>query len=265
MRYMIFDIESVPNPEAGWEPPKDKPDAFPPIPAHQIVSIGVLVLEIAARNAYDRVETKVLYFGNTGTPDDEPGMVHEFLELFDKYNPDLVSYNGRGFDLPVIEHRCMRFGIQCPQLFDWDLRNRFKKEGHLDLQDQLTNYGASMRSQLNIICKAIGMAGKMEVDGSKVDEMIAAGKQADVDAYCLCDVAETAWLLVRWLHVKEAINRRANHEAVHAIKDACLNAGPLMLKSLVDKTNIERLSLEEQLGEMPVEEPQEDDDPELPF
>ena len=276
MKYLIFDIETIPDPEHPWKPPEDKPDQFPPIPVHKIVSIGGMLLSVD--EVQGSAKNKVLWFGNFGTPDDEISIILEFLKMCDDEMPDLISYNGRGFDLPVIEHRCMRWGIQAPFLFEWNLRNRFKEQGHMDLQDILTNFGASFRSKLSDICVALGMPGKMEVDGSKVDEMISEGKQEEVDSYCLCDVAETAWLLIRFLHLRGHISSIANHNAVHAIKSACLAKQDKMLDRLVNLTNIKRLSLEEQedvleeakqglLFELNKKEEEDDDDydPDLPF
>lgn len=245
MKYLIFDIETIPDPEHPWIPPEDKPDQFPPIPVHKIVSIGGMLLSVEGING-EKKKNKVLWFGNFGKPDDEVSMIRGFLQMIDDEYPDLVSYNGRGFDLPVIEHRCMRWGIQAPHIFEWHLRNRFKEEGHLDLQDLLTNFGATFRSKLSDICSALGMPGKMDVDGSKVSDMIADGKQQDVDSYCLCDVAETAWLLIRFLHLRNIIPSVANFNLIHGIKSACLAKQDKMLEKLVAETNIDRLSLEEQ-------------------
>ena len=114
----------------------------------------------------------------------------------------------------------------------------------------------------------------MDVAGDKVEELIAVGKQKDVDAYCLCDVAETAWLLVRYLHLRSDINSITNYNAVHAIKSACLAKDNPMLAKLVEETNMGRLSLEEQKpileknNQVCILTPSENDDqedPDLPF
>lgn len=245
MKYLIFDIETVPNEETGWTPPDDRPTAFPPIPAHKVVSIGGMLLSLDIIG-YRFSGNDVPWLGNFGDHQEgESSYILEFLEMIEEHTPTLVSYNGRGFDLPVIEHRCMRYGIKCAPLFEWNLRNRFKEKGHIDLQDMLTNFGASMRSQLGVVCASIGMPGKMDVDGGKVKELIARGEQETVDSYCLCDIGETAWLLVRWLHMKGEISDTTNHNAIHAIRSALLDRQDEMLDKLVKLTNIRRLSLEE--------------------
>jgi predicted PolB exonuclease-like 3'-5' exonuclease len=272
MKYLVFDFETVPDPEHTWKPPEDQPDKFPPIPVHKIVSIGGMLISVDEVRGSSK--NKVLWFGNFGTPDDELSMILGFLKMCEDETPELISYNGRGFDLCVLEHRCMRWGVSAPYLFEWNLRNRFKEQGHMDLQDLLTNFGASFRSKLSDICVVLGMPGKMDVDGSKVDEMIAAGKQQEVDSYCLCDVAETAWLLIRFLHLRGDISSVTNYNAVHAIKSACIAKKDEMLDKLVEMTNIDRLSLEEQKESLEqskqgslFEQTQEDDedDPDIPF
>jgi len=272
MKYLIFDFETVPDPEHNWKPPEDQPNKFPPIPVHKIVSIGGMLLSVNELGTDSK--NKVLWFGNFGFPNDELSMILGFLKMCEHENPELVSYNGRGFDLCVLEHRCMRWGVSAPHIFEWNFRNRYKEQGHMDLQDLLTNFGASSRSKLADICVLLGMPGKMDVDGSKVSEMIAAGKQQEVDSYCLCDVVETAWLLVRFLHLRGDISTTTNYNVVHAIRTACIAKDDNMLNKLLELTNIDRLSLEDQkdvleqairrsLADLPKED--NDYDPDLPF
>lgn len=268
MKYLVFDIECVPNDEAKWEPPEDQKNPFPPPCGHKIVSIAGMLLSVA-RNSTD--PNKVLYFGNFGEPNNEILMLTQFLDILNKANPILVSYYGRGYDIPVIEQRCMRWGIQAPSLFTKGIRNRYQGFDHFDLVDQIGNFGAARIGKLDNNCAALGMPGKMDVDGTQVSDLIAAGKQQEIDSYCLCDVAETAWLLVRYLHLKGEIADVTNYNAVHAIRSACIDKDDPMLTKLVKQTNIDRLSLEEQEpileknGQQCLLIPHEEEEPDLPF
>ncbi len=277
MKYLIFDIETAPNGETSWKPPEEKPEAFPPIPEHKVVSISGMLLSLATENASD-VQNRIMWFGTYGDPGDERSMILEFLEMFYEQRPNLVSYNGRGFDIPVILHRCMRYGIQCPEFFDRDFRYRFSMGGHIDLQDQLSDYGASMRSKLGYICQALGMPGKMDVSGGDVAQLHADGKQDVIDSYCMCDVAETAWLFIRFMHLMGQITDVTNHNAIHAIKSAMMGQNNEMLDKMIEETNLHRLSLEEQNDEVtrkpatpdlfegePIEGGDAESDPDLPF
>jgi predicted PolB exonuclease-like 3'-5' exonuclease len=278
MKYLIFDIESIPNEEVSWQPPEDKPNAFAPIPGHKIVSIGGMLISLETE--YETgVHNRIMWFGNFGEPGDERSMILELLEMYSEQKADLVSYNGRGFDVPLVLHRCMRYGIQCPEFFEYEFRYRFKMQGHLDLQDQFSDYGASMRSQLGHLCESIGMPGKMDVKGSDVAKLYEEGKYQEIDSYCLCDVAETAWLFIRFLHLMGKITDVTNHNAVHGIKSALMAKDDEMLRKLLEQTNINRLSLEEQKEELERHQPrrdlfeekpvdgdeQEESDPDLPF
>ena len=94
--------------------------------------------------------------------------------------------------MPVIAARCLRHGIAFGHYYgSRDVRYRFSPEGHLDLMDYLTDFGASRASRLDVIARSIGMPGKVGVEGKDVGPMVHAGKLAEVQAYCLCDVAQT--------------------------------------------------------------------------
>jgi hypothetical protein len=109
----------------------------------------------------------------------------------------LVSWNGRGFDLPVIVARCLRHGLAWPWYYVGEARRRYGGSGHLDLMDYLADYGASRTYGLDIAAKLIGLPGKLDCKGGNVQAMIDAGKIEQVRAYCMQDVVQTAALLLR--------------------------------------------------------------------
>ena len=251
MKYLIYDIESIRNPEVSWEPPEDRPDAFAPIPGHKIVSIAGMLISLQTEGEYKPCKNSIMWFGTFGDPGDERSAILEFLEMFVEQRAVLVSYNGRGFDGPLILHRCMRYGIQCPEFFEYEFRYRFKMEGHIDLQDQFSDYGASTRSKLAHLCQSIGMPGKLDVSGGDVAQLYEVGKHQTIDSYCMCDVGETAWLFIRFMHLMGQISDVTNHNAVHAIKSAIMSKkDDAMLQQLLEATNVQRLSLEEQKDEL---------------
>jgi predicted PolB exonuclease-like 3'-5' exonuclease len=95
--------------------------------------------------------------------------------------PTLVSFNGRSFDLPLLELAAFRFGISVPDWFStklksWDqYRNRYNQNAHLDLQELLTNFGASrLNGGLNLVANLLGQPGKMGVAGYMVQDTAAA-------------------------------------------------------------------------------------------
>ncbi len=134
---------------------------------------------------------------------------HEMTENFWRgwlsYNkPTLVSFNGRGFDLPLLELAAFRFGISAPAWFNLDersyeqRRNRYNLTSHFDLQDFFTNFGATrLNGGLNLIANLIGKPGKMDVSGDQVQDLYDQDKLAEINDYCRCDVLDTYFIFLR--------------------------------------------------------------------
>ena len=118
--------------------------------------------------------------------------------------PTLVSFNGRGYDLPLLELAAFRYGLSVPAWFNIDAksydqaRNRYNTGAHLDLCDLLTNFGAMRLSGgLNLVANLIGKPGKTGIDGSKVQDMYDAGQLQEINDYCRCDVLDTYFVFLR--------------------------------------------------------------------
>lgn len=118
--------------------------------------------------------------------------------------PTLVTFNGRGFDLPVLELAALRFGISVPQWFNasgsqyQQPRNRFNTTAHLDLQDLFSNQGAmQLNGGLNLMARLVGGAGKMHTQGDMVQELWERGERERIDDYCQTDVLDTYLLFLR--------------------------------------------------------------------
>src|SRR5262249_29217899 len=110
----------------------------------------------------------------------------------------IVSWNGRGFDLPVIVARALHHGLAFPWYYrKKDARYRYSMEGHVDLMDFLADHGATKNYALDIAAKLIGLPGKMDCKGGDVQGMIDAGEIEEVRRYCLGDVVQTAALFLR--------------------------------------------------------------------
>jgi predicted PolB exonuclease-like 3'-5' exonuclease len=108
----------------------------------------------------------------------------------------MVTFNGRGFDLPLLEMAAFRYGLSAPQLLCGD--HKRYADWHLDLMGCLSNYGAiRLSGGLNMLSKLLGKPGKMEVTGKKVYPMWLDGKLADINDYCLCDTLDTYFVFLR--------------------------------------------------------------------
>jgi predicted PolB exonuclease-like 3'-5' exonuclease len=107
----------------------------------------------------------------------------------------LVTFNGRGFDLPLLELGAFRYGYAAPEYFRSG-RNRYSS--HLDLCDWLSNYGGyRMAGGLNLLSKILGKPGKMNVTGDQVYGMYMAGKVQEINDYCMFDTLDTYFVFLR--------------------------------------------------------------------
>jgi len=133
----------------------------------------------------------------------EAELVRRFFEGVERYSPTLVSWNGGGFDLPVLHYRALIHGISAPRY--WDVGNddtafrynnylgRFHWR-HIDLMDVLSGYQPRASASLNDIATLLGFPGKMGMSGKDVWPNYLAGKLAAIRHYCETDVLNT-WLV----------------------------------------------------------------------
>lgn len=124
----------------------------------------------------------------------------EMVRLFWKgvchYQPKLVTFNGRGFDLPLLELAAFRHGIPARDYYQ-SSRNRFHGN-HIDLYDWMTNYGAfRLTGGLNLLAKLIGKPGKLDISGDQVYRLFCEGRLSDINDYCLFDVLDTYFVFLR--------------------------------------------------------------------
>jgi len=138
---------------------------------------------------------------SVGTVDDpEPELIRRFFDLIDKHTPQLVSWNGGAFDLPVLSYRALIHGVTASRFWDWGDDDRdFKFNSylaryhtrHLDLMDVLAMYQPRGGAGLAAMARLCGFPGKLGMDGSAVDGAIRAGKLDEVRRYCETDVLNT--------------------------------------------------------------------------
>lgn len=130
----------------------------------------------------------------------------------------MVTFNGRGFDLPLMEMAAFRYGLSTPQFFA-DNSQRYD-DWHLDLMDWLTNYGAiRLSGGLNLLSRLLGKPGKTEVTGKKVYPMWRDGKIAAINDYCLCDTLDTYFVFLRTRVMAGAISLDEEQVLVRRTKD----------------------------------------------
>lgn len=162
---------------------------FFPVTYHVPISIAL----VAAGSDCALREVTVLGADQLG----EDGLVREFWRRLEAFDGTLVSFNGRGFDLPVLELQALRHGCALPRYFDRNgLRQRFGR--HLDLHDWLANHGAArLRGGLDLIAKLVGLPGKGEVGGADVQRLWERGRWQEIHRYCADDAVQTYFVLLR--------------------------------------------------------------------
>ncbi|MHC8507849.1 MAG: 3'-5' exonuclease [Rhodospirillales bacterium] len=233
----VFDIETVPDTDAvpaltgetDPDPVKRRAaleayhlevtqgkNPFPRQPFHRVTAIAFLEAEIAREDGGEAYYLRELRAGGQAGYS-EKQLVQGFFQHFERLRPRLVSFNGRGFDLPVLKYRAMVHGVSAPVLHDtsnkWDNYSvRYAPHWHCDLMDVLSDYGASARVRMNEICAVFGLPGKTGVDGADVAGLIDAGEINAVRDYCETDVLNTYLIYLRHrLHAggvsKAAYNR----------------------------------------------------------
>ncbi len=211
---LAFDIETVPD-VAGIRRlhglPADLPDRevaevafqirrtktgsdFLPPQLHRVVVISCVL----------RGDEGVRVFSLEGQ---EAEIIQRFYEGIEKFVPQLVSWNGGGFDLPVLNYRGLIHGVSAPMFWETGDENRdFRYNNyvsryhsrHTDLMDVLAMYQPRNNAPLDDVALLVGLPGKIGVGGAKVWETYLAGDVAAIRDYCEADSANTYLLYLRY-------------------------------------------------------------------
>jgi predicted PolB exonuclease-like 3'-5' exonuclease len=163
---------------------------FLPLHQHRVVAIS-----IAYRSASG---FRVWTLGESDAGEEE--IVKRFFDGLSKYSPDLISWNGSGFDLPVLHYRALKYGVDASrywetgdsdQSFRWNnYLSRFHWR-HMDLMDVLSGFQGRSRAPLDEIALMLGFPGKLGMSGSKVWEYYLEGEIDRIRNYCETDVLNT--------------------------------------------------------------------------
>jgi len=181
---------------------------FLPLHLHRVIVISCALRE--------RDSFRVWSLGDT--EDDEGGLIQRFFDGVEKYTPQIVSWNGGGFDFPVLHYRGLIHGVKAPRYWDMgegDYRDSrdFKWNNyisryharHLDLMDLLALYQPRANAPLDDLAQLVGLPGKLGLEGAGVWPAYQAGKLADIRNYCEIDVANTYLLFLRFQLMRGAL------------------------------------------------------------
>jgi 3'-5' exonuclease len=228
--YLVHDIETV-GTELGWDPATAPPTPtgeppVPPIWAMRIVAIAMMPLDI------DLIPTGPAVLAR---PKTEPEMIASWAQAVAGRRCEpltLVDFNGRSFDLPVLQTRAFHYGIDLSFYFalqpdnrggisQWSKEYRDRYGGrHHDLRDWWGNRGGFVATKLEHLARLMGLPGKLGMDGSQIETAWRAGEQDRIDRYCLADVIQTGLVFARMQLTAGRLSRDAYRGAVMAILDA---------------------------------------------
>ena len=238
VRYLIFDIESVADPNlvaairhpSGDVAPDEalreyrdelmekKGSDFIPYTFQTPISLALAKVN----SDFAITGLGVLKFEDGG-----PGeLTRRFWKGWEHYRkPTLVTFNGRGFDLPLLELTAFRYGIP---IIEWmalgaksyeQPRNRYNTGVHFDLCDILTNFGATHFSGgLDLASKLIQKPGKIETCGNMVQDLFAEKKFAEIHAYCRCDVLDSYFVFLRTMLLTGRLSPREESDLIRRTK-----------------------------------------------
>jgi predicted PolB exonuclease-like 3'-5' exonuclease len=219
-RLLFLDIETIPD--RAILPAEFGADDFPTKPIqHRVVAISFLAASLLREGRSESYAVEECRSGGELDASEEL-LLRGFWQKFEREKPRVVTWNGRGFDIPVLVQRSFMYGIPANfwhQAGDrWTgYRHRYVVESHCDLMDALADHGASKPLKLDEAALAVGLPGKIGGHGSEVREMVAAGNLAGVRAYCESDVLNLFVLYVRWAFVTGRINAASHNAALESL------------------------------------------------
>lgn len=217
VEYLIFDVEAVGDGELIQRvrypdqdlSPRDAVERYSAdlleqtgrdvIPPTFVIPISVAVAKVSAR--FQLLDLTVL-----DAPLFRPEQItRKFWQGWEHYGrPTFVTFNGRGYDMPVLELGAFRHGISLPAWFNVEsrsfeqARNRYNIDRHIDLQDLFSNFSAMrVNGGLNLVSNLIDKPGKSGIDGSQVQDLYFDGYAERINDYCRCDVLDTYFVFLR--------------------------------------------------------------------
>jgi hypothetical protein len=213
---LVFDIETVPDVELGrrlydiadlddaavakvmfFKQKQARHSDFLPPPLQRVIGISALLRS--------RDGLRIFSLGDEQSPERE--LVQRFFDGLERYRPVLVSWNGAGFDLPVLSYRALKHGVNAARFWevgetDRDFRynnylSRFHWR-HIDLMDVLSGYQSHGRASLETVAQLLGLPGKLGLSGDRVWASYQRGEIAAIRNYCEVDVLNTYLIFLRF-------------------------------------------------------------------
>lgn len=238
VRYLLFDVESVPDGELIAKTRYGSrnltaEEAIGRFRQELLLKSGrdfipyTFHIPVAVVVAKVRADFELMDIVSLDVPQHRSHVITQHFwagwEMYEQ--PTWVTFNGRTFDLPLMEHAAYRYGISVPKWFNMadksfeQKRNRYNLHSHIDLQEILTNFGATwFRGGLNLAATLVGKPGKMDVKGDMVYEMYRQDRLSEINEYCRCDVLDTYFVFLRTMLIMGRLNLEEEKQRVASVK-----------------------------------------------
>lgn len=253
MNVLAFDIETIPDVAAGrrlynLDGLGDKEVAqamfalrreqtgeseFLRLPLHRIVAISAVL----------RRENNLTVW-SLGDPDSEEAeLIRRFFDGVERYTPTLVSWNGSGFDLPVLHYRALLHGIPAPrywetgaedQSFRWNNYLSRYHERHTDLMDVLSCYQGRATAPLDEVAQVIGLPGKLGRHGSEVWGQYLEGQIGAIRDYCETDALNTYLIYLRFELMRGRLEPSGYERECELVRQTLRDSGKPHLKEFLE-------------------------------
>jgi predicted PolB exonuclease-like 3'-5' exonuclease len=243
---LVFDVESIPD-IAGLRSLSPEPEGAPALSDAEVyarygaerLAAGksdfvphhlqrVLVISCVFRNA-EGLKIHSFVDREQGGQSQEGKVIQSFYDRIEKHVPQLVSWNGGGFDLPVLNYRGLRHGVVASKFWDLGEDDReFKWNNyigryhvrHLDLMDMLALYQPRASAPLDAMAKLCGFPGKLGMDGSAVYPAYLDGKVDDIRRYCETDVMNTYLVYCRYQKMRGGFTDAEYEQEVAYVRES---------------------------------------------
>ena len=243
MNLLVFDIETIPDVALGrralnlhglsdaqvakamfTQARAQSGSDFLPHEQHQVVAISCVLR--------GRDQLRVWSLGEADTPERE--LIQRFFDGIERYTPDLVSWNGAGFDLPVLHYRALRAGVQAPRYWecgDGDREFRFNNYlnryhwRHMDLMDILSGYQGRARASLEDMAALLELPGKLGFSGDQVWDAFQRGELAAIRNYCETDVLNTYLVYMKFEYLRGRLDSAGLAAELQRVRDTLRASG----------------------------------------
>lgn len=237
MNVLCFDIETIPDIEFGrklfdlsdlddesvakvmrFKQMQARKTDFLPLTQHRIVVISAVL----------RDGDGLHIFSLGREQGSEKDIVQRFFDGLERKTPDLVSWNGAGFDLPVLHYRALKHGVTAARYWevgDTDREYRFNNYlgrfhwRHIDLMDVLSGYQFGSRASLEHAAILLGLPGKLGMSGAHVWDYYCEGRHEEIEQYCETDALNTYLVYLRFELMRGILDQSRYEKEVDRVRE----------------------------------------------